>query len=71
MTEEEFMVNLESVLHLGRKIGIEEKLADLVEWDSLAKMAFMAKFRKLCEKGIIFSDVREACTIRDLYDAVK
>ena len=71
MTEKDFMANFNNIFQFKNTINMDDKLDDIDEWDSLSTMTFIARFSKLCEKGLVFSDVKAAYTIRDLYNVVK
>ena len=70
MTQEEFMEKIVDVLNLSEPVDFDTKLDDLPEWDSLAYVAFISMTAKVTKKRLRASEVRNAETMRDLYELV-
>ena len=70
MTQEEFKERMVDVLNLDEKIDMDIKLNDLSEWDSLAYVAFIAMAAGVTKKRLRASEVRNAETMRDLYELI-
>ena len=70
MTVEEFKEQMLDVLNREDEVELDDKLDDIEEWDSLGYVAFLAMAAEFTEKTIRASDVRNAKTVRDLYDLI-
>lgn len=67
---EKFINCMKVVLDTNREINMDSTLADIEEWDSLAMVSFSAMAN--IEFGVTLqaSIIKEAKTIRDLYNLV-
>lgn len=66
MTKEDFLLALEDILQTDDSITIDLQLEDLEEWDSMAKMAVMAYFKKEFGIGIVLKELKDIKTPADL-----
>ena len=70
VSKEEFLEQMLDVLNREEKIGLEDKLEDIEEWDSLGYVAFLAMAAEYTDKTIKASEVRGAKTVGDLYNLI-
>ena len=69
MTEQVFLTKLqEDVLDTDADITMDMKLDDIVEWDSLSSVSFIAMVNVDKRKKLEHTAVQSAETIRDLYN---
>ena len=66
MTMEQFLTDMQDVLQTDETLTPETALADLVEWDSLAKMATMAFVEKKLGVKLALSDINAFVTVGDI-----
>lgn len=71
MTEELFLEKMVDILDAEEEISMDMQLDDIEEWDSLSVVSYVAMANTACGKKVNVKDVREAETIRDLYDLLK
>lgn len=71
MTEELFLEKMADILDAEDEISMDTQLDDIEEWDSLSVVSYVAMANTACGKKVNVKDVREAETIRDLYDLLK
>lgn len=70
MTEQEFKEKMLDVLNREEEVELDTNLNDVEEWDSLAYVAFLTMAAEYTEKTIRAAQVRNAQTMRDLYDLI-
>lgn len=70
MSEVQFVQEMVELMDTEATIGMETVLAELEEWDSLSKVAFMAMAAGASEKKVSYEDVKKATTIRELYNLI-
>ena len=68
MTEELFLEKMADILDAEEEISMDAQLDDIEEWDSLSVVSYVAMANTACGKKVDVKAVREAETIRDLYD---
>lgn len=71
MTEELFLEKMTDILDAEEEISMDMQLDDIEEWDSLSVVSYVAMANTACGKKVNVKEVREAETIRDLYDLLK
>lgn len=71
MTEELFLEKMVDILDAEEEISMDMQLDDIEEWDSLSVVSYVAMANTACGKKVNVKEVREAETIRDLYDLLK
>lgn len=71
MTEELFLEKMADILDAEDDATMDAVLADIEEWDSLSVVSYIAMANTSCGKKVNVKDVREAVTIRDLYNLLK
>ena len=71
MTEELFLEKMTDILDAEEEVSMDMQLDDIEEWDSLSVVSYVAMANTACGKKVNVKDVREAETIRDLYDLLK
>ena len=67
MSEQEFLETMVEIMDTEAEITMDSVLDDIVEWDSLSYVAFLAMGRSKSDKDITPAKVKAAKTIRDLY----
>ena len=71
MTEQEFLEKMQvDILDAESQITLNQSLADIEEWDSLAFVNFLV-FAKTSGKNITRQQIQAALTVSDLYEFVK
>ena len=70
MTVEEFSEQMIDVLNIEEEVDLDTNLADLEEWDSVAYVAYLAMAAEYTERTIRAAEVRDAKTVRDLYNLI-
>lgn len=70
MNQEQFIENFLSATDFQTQIevGLESKLRDLPEWDSLAALGVIVMFDVEYQKAINGDDLEKAVTVGDLYN---
>ena len=68
MNEKEFIDKMIDIMDTEEKIDMDSNLADIEEWDSLSRISFLAFCRTISDKKVAPAEVRDAKTIRDLYN---
>lgn len=71
MTEKLFLEKMTDILDAEEDVSMDMQLDDIEEWDSLSVVSYVAMANTACGKKVNVKDVREAETIRDLYDLLK
>lgn len=71
MTEQQFVEKMVDLMDTEAEVNIDTELANIEEWDSLAYVAFLAYCRTTIDKKVSPAQVKEAKTIKDLYELVK
>ena len=71
MTEKLFLEKMTDILDAEEEVSMDMQLDDIEEWDSLSVVSYVAMVNTACGKKVNVKDVREAETIRDLYDLLK
>ena len=71
MTEKLFLEKMTDILDAEEEVSMDMQLDDIEEWDSLSVVSYVAMANTACGKKVNVKDVREAETIRDLYDLLK
>ena len=70
MTPEEFQEIMLDVLNREEIVDLDTNLNDVEEWDSMGYIAYLAMAAEHTEKTIRAKDIRNAVTMRDLYDLI-
>ena len=68
MSEKFFLEKIVDIADIENEITMDTILADLEEWDSLSLVSFIAFAKASGARDITVGKVREAETIRDLYE---
>lgn len=68
---EKFLILFEEAVDTEVANGMETVLADIEEWDSLAYVTFCVLIDNAYKKQLRSTDLREAVTIKDLYELVQ
>ena len=71
MEKNVFIEKLSDILDVEDEITMDTKLDALEEWDSLSIVSYVAMANTSCGKRIEPKIVREAETIRDLYELLQ
>ena len=71
MNEEIFIEKMMDILDAEEEITMDTQLDDVEEWDSLSVVSYVAMANTSCSKKIEPKTVREAETIRDLYELLQ
>ena len=71
MTEKLFLEKMTDILDAEEEVSMDMQLDEIEEWDSLSVVSYVAMANTACGKKVNVKDVREAETIRDLYDLLK
>ena len=71
MNEEIFIEKMMDILDAEEEISMDTQLDDVEEWDSLSVVSYVAMANTACGKKIEPKTVREAETIRDLYELLQ
>ena len=66
MTKEQFLTEMQDVLQTDEALSSETVLSDLVEWDSLAKMATMAFVEKKLGVKLTLGEINAFVTVGDI-----
>lgn len=66
-----FLERLTEILDTQLNLDMDIKLGNVEEWDSLGMVSFIAMADVEYGKKVIFSDLKNAQTVRDLYMLVK
>ena len=66
----EFLAHLCELLELenGQTLGMDTRLLEIEEWDSLVALSFMALAKEEYEAELGGDDIRGAETVQDFYD---
>ena len=70
MSEQKFIQSMAELMDTEAAIDMDTVLAEVEEWDSLSKVAFMAMAAGASEKKVSYEDVKNAIKIRDLYGLI-
>ena len=68
---ERFIEKMNEVLDGDDEVTMETVLEDLIWWDSLSFVSFLAMANATYGKKVSPDDVKSAKTIKDLYDLIK
>lgn len=71
MEKNVFIEKMSDILDVEDEITMDTKLDELEEWDSLSIVSYVAMANTSCGKRIEPKIVREAETIRDLYELLQ
>lgn len=71
MNEEIFIEKMMDILDAEEEITMDTQLDDVEEWDSLSVVSYVAMANTAFGKKIEPKTVREAETIRDLYELLQ
>ena len=71
MNEEIFIEKMMDILDAEEEITMDTQLDDVEEWDSLSVVSYVAMANTACGKKNEPKTVREAETIRDLYELLQ
>lgn len=71
MEKNVFIEKMSDILDVEDEITMDTKLDELEEWDSLSIVSYVAMANTSCGKRIEPKTVREAETIRDLYELLQ
>ena len=66
MTKEQFLTDMQDVLQTDEALTMETALGDLVEWDSLSKMATVAYLEKNFGTKLTFGEINALVTVGDI-----
>ena len=70
MTPEEFQERMLDVLNREEVVDLDTNLNDIEEWDSMGYVAYLAMAAEYTERTIRAMDIRNAVTMRDLYNLI-
>ena len=70
VSEHDFIEQLIDLMDTEEDIGMDTLLENIEEWDSLSYVAFLAMCTKLLNRRVEPQKVREAKTVRDLYEII-
>lgn len=70
LTVEEFKEQMLDVLNREEEVDLDTNLADIEEWDSVAYVTYLAMAAEYTERTVRAAEVRNAKTVRDLYDII-
>lgn len=68
MNQDVFMEKMADLLDCENEITMNSVLNDIEEWDSLSIVSFLAMANTYNKRKIEPAKIREAVTVRDLYD---
>lgn len=68
MNQDVFMEKMTDLLDCENEITMNSVLNDIEEWDSLSIVSFLAMANTYNKRKIEPAKIREAVTVRDLYD---
>ena len=68
---EQFIEKMNEVLDGDDEVTMDTVLEDLIWWDSLSFVSFLAMANTTYGKKVLPSDVKAAKTISDLYELIK
>lgn len=68
MNENEFVEKMVELMDTEAELTMDTELAEVEEWDSLSYVAFLAMARANSDRKVKPIDVRNAKTVRDLYN---
>lgn len=71
MTQESFLEKMADILDIDGEISMDDKLSEIEEWDSFSVVSYLAMANTSCNKKVEIKAVRNAKTVRDLYDLLK
>ena len=71
MNKEVFIEKMVDILDYEDELTLETCLEDIEEWDSLSIVSYCAMANTVCGKKIEAGVVREAKTVKDLYDLLQ
>lgn len=64
---DDFLNKFQECIDRDEPIGMDTRLADIPEWDSLSAMAFIGLANAVYSKKLKLSDIEGAVTVSDLY----
>ncbi|MBR3622978.1 MAG: hypothetical protein IKN43_06480 [Selenomonadaceae bacterium] len=70
MNEHDFIEQLVNLMDTEEDISMDSSLENIEEWDSLSYVSFLAMCTKHLGRRVEPQKVREAKTVRDLYEIV-
>ncbi len=71
MDEKAFSDYLRDLMDLEEALPMNRELSTIEEWDSLSCVAFLSFCASHAQKKVYLKDVKEAKTIRDLYNLIQ
>jgi len=71
MNEEMFLEKMTDILDAEETVSMDAVLADIEEWDSLSVVSYVAMANTACGKTVDVKEVRQAGTIRNLYQLLQ
>ena len=69
--EKEFLKQMQDVLDCDIQLNMDTDLLDVEEWDSLSFIKFLGMANSVYGKKIRPSAVRNAVTVKDLFNMIK
>lgn len=70
MTKEQLIEELMDIMETDEELTETTVLADVDEWDSLAKLSLMAMAKKECKVSLTAAEVKGFITVQDILDAL-
>ena len=71
MDEKAFSDYLRDLMDLEEALPMNRELSTIEEWDSLSCVALLSFCASHAQKKVYLKDVKEAKTIRDLYNLIQ
>ena len=70
MNEQEFIEKMIDVMDTEEELQMDSVLEEIEEWDSLSYVSFLALCSKVAKTRVEPDEVRDAKTMRDLYQLI-
>ena len=70
MTKVELLEEIKETLQRDEEVGLEMKLEDIEEWDSLANISMISLYDQLFEVVVTADKLKECQTVNDLVELV-
>ena len=71
MKEQDFLEQLAELMDTEGELTMDRELSTIEEWDSLSHVAFLALCAGNSQKKVLPQEVKEAKTVRDLYQLMQ
>lgn len=70
MNEQDFIEKLIEVMDTEEELQMDTALEEIEEWDSLSYVSFLALCSKVAKTHVEPQEVRDARTVKDLFDLI-